>query len=39
MAEIKHVGTFYGQCSELCGGMHGYMPITIQAVNMDEFHE
>ena len=35
--EIKGPGYFYGQCSELCGGMHGYMPINIQAVDMDEF--
>lgn len=35
--EIKRPGYFYGQCSELCGGMHGYMPINIQAVNMDDF--
>ena len=37
--EIKRPGYFYGQCSELCGNMHGYMPINIQAVNLDEFKE
>jgi len=25
-------GTFYGQCSELCGVGHGFMPITVQVV-------
>jgi cytochrome c oxidase subunit 2 len=35
--EIKRPGYFYGQCSELCGGLHGYMPINIHAVHMDEF--
>ena len=22
-------GTFYGQCSELCGVLHGFMPICV----------
>jgi heme/copper-type cytochrome/quinol oxidase subunit 2 len=26
---IKRLGTFYGQCSEICGLNHGFMPITI----------
>lgn len=25
-------GSFYGQCSELCGVLHGFMPITIQFI-------
>ena len=25
-------GSFYGQCSELCGVLHGYMPIAIKFV-------
>lgn len=29
---IKRAGLFYGQCSELCGFGHGFMPIVIQAV-------
>ena len=28
---------YYGQCSELCGPGHGFMPITIKAVSADEF--
>jgi heme/copper-type cytochrome/quinol oxidase subunit 2 len=35
--EIKRPGHFYGQCSELCGYMHGYMPIHIHAVNITDF--
>jgi len=35
--EIKHLGFFYGQCSELCGPLHGFMPIVIQAVSVEEF--
>ncbi|MEC9347024.1 MAG: cytochrome c oxidase subunit II [Pseudomonadota bacterium] len=30
-------GTYYGQCSELCGQNHGFMPIMIKAVSKDEF--
>jgi cytochrome c oxidase subunit 2 len=29
---IKKQGVFYGQCSELCGVNHGFMPIVIRAV-------
>jgi cytochrome c oxidase subunit 2 len=34
---VQRPGTYYGQCSELCGVNHGYMPITIQAVERAEF--
>ena len=30
-------GIFYGQCSELCGTNHGYMPIEVRAVSEDKF--
>mgnify|MGYP002857384659 CR=1 FL=1 len=30
-------GTFYGQCSELCGEFHGFMPIAVDVVSRDEF--
>ncbi|GAB3131727.1 cytochrome c oxidase subunit II [Novispirillum itersonii] len=30
-------GTFYGQCSELCGVNHGFMPIAVRAVSAEEF--
>ena len=30
-------GIFYGQCSELCGVNHGYMPIEVHVVSEDEF--
>lgn len=30
-------GVYYGQCSELCGSKHGYMPIAVEALPMDEF--
>jgi cytochrome c oxidase subunit 2 len=35
---IKRPGTFYGQCSELCGVNHGFMPIKIKAMPFEEFY-
>nr|YP_009529006.1 cytochrome c oxidase subunit II [Ichthyoxenos japonensis]ATO58521.1 cytochrome c oxidase subunit 2 [Ichthyoxenos japonensis] len=32
-------GLFYGQCSEICGANHSFMPITIESVNMNDFIE
>ncbi len=34
---IDRPGTYYGQCSELCGIRHGFMPIMVKAVSKDEF--
>ena len=34
---INREGIFYGQCSEICGINHGFMPIVIQAVSKDLF--
>jgi cytochrome c oxidase subunit 2 len=30
-------GTFYGQCSEICGVWHGFMPIVVEAVASPDF--
>nr|YP_010323271.1 cytochrome c oxidase subunit 1-subunit 2 fusion protein [Leptophyton benayahui]UKP88406.1 cytochrome c oxidase subunit 1-subunit 2 fusion protein [Leptophyton benayahui] len=35
----KRPGIFYGQCSELCGANHSFMPIAIEAVSMEKFLE
>jgi cytochrome c oxidase subunit 2 len=35
---IEEPGIYYGQCSELCGARHGYMPIAVEAVPMDKFN-
>lgn len=32
-------GTFYGQCSELCGQRHAFMPITVRVVSREEFDQ
>ena len=34
---IKEPGVYYGQCSELCGARHGYMPIAVEALPPAEF--
>jgi cytochrome c oxidase subunit II len=34
---IEQPGTYYGQCSELCGANHAFMPITIEAVSPEAF--
>lgn len=34
---IKREGLFLGQCSEICGINHGFMPIAIKAVSPDTF--
>lgn len=34
---IKEPGVYYGQCSELCGARHGYMPIVVEALPPAEF--
>jgi cytochrome c oxidase subunit II len=34
---IEEPGTYYGQCRELCGDLHAYMPIMIKAVTKEEF--
>ncbi|MGV8832390.1 MAG: cytochrome c oxidase subunit II [Devosia sp.] len=33
----RETGIFYGQCSELCGKDHAFMPIAIRVVSKDEF--
>nr|YP_009000558.1 cytochrome c oxidase subunit II [Hyperolius marmoratus]BAO42913.1 chytochrome c oxidase subunit II [Hyperolius marmoratus] len=36
---ISHPGLYYGQCSEICGANHSYMPIVIEALPIKEFME
>ena len=35
--KAEREGVFYGQCSELCGAYHGFMPITIEVVSKGAF--
>ena len=32
-------GTYYGQCSELCGIKHAFMPITVKVVSEEDYKE
>ena len=34
---INEPGVYYGQCSELCGDYHAFMPIKIEAVSKEDF--
>jgi cytochrome c oxidase subunit 2 len=34
---IKREGVYYGQCSEICGINHGFMPIVVRAVLPSKF--
>lgn len=36
---ITQEGVYYGQCSEICGTGHGFMPITIEAVSKEKFDQ
>mgnify|MGYP001429263858 FL=1 len=35
--KADRTGTFYGQCSELCGIKHAFMPITVNVVTEEEY--
>ena len=34
---IKRKGIFFGQCSELCGVQHGFMPIVIESISYEDY--
>lgn len=31
------IGTYYGQCSELCGKEHGFMPVVVKVVSDEDY--
>lgn len=35
--QVDKAGTYRGQCKELCGKGHGYMPVVVDAVPMEEY--
>jgi len=37
--KADRTGTFYGQCSELCGIKHAFMPITVNVVSEEDYNE
>ena len=36
--KADRIGTYYGQCSELCGIKHAFMPITVNVVSEQEYN-
>ena len=34
---LKREGVFYGQCSEICGANHGFIPIVVEGVSLDDY--
>jgi cytochrome c oxidase subunit 2 len=34
---IEHEGTYFGECNQICGINHAFMPIKIRAVSKEEF--
>ena len=34
---INRAGVFYGQCSEICGANHSFIPIAVESINIDSF--
>ncbi len=36
---VANEGVYYGQCSELCGARHGFMPIAVEVVSKQRFDE
>jgi cytochrome c oxidase subunit 2 len=37
--KAEREGIFYGQCSELCGIKHAFMPITVEVVSQEKYNE
>jgi cytochrome c oxidase subunit II len=37
--KVTHEGVYFGQCSELCGRDHAFMPIAVRAVSPEKFNE
>nr|BAI77199.1 cytochrome c oxidase subunit II [Chaenophryne melanorhabdus] len=36
---VSRPGVFYGQCSEICGANHSFMPIVVEAVPLEHFED
>ena len=35
---VKRLGVFFGQCSEICGVNHGFMPIAVLSIPSSQFY-
>jgi cytochrome c oxidase subunit 2 len=36
-AKVDRPGVYFGQCSQLCGARHGFMPIAVEATSQEKF--
>jgi cytochrome c oxidase subunit 2 len=36
---VEHAGTYYGECNQICGVNHAFMPIEVKAVAKPEFEK
>ena len=37
--DADKTGVYFGQCSELCGARHGFMPINVEVVTPQQFEQ
>jgi cytochrome c oxidase subunit 2 len=37
--KVDKEGTYYGQCTQICGDRHGYMPIEVHAVSKEKYKQ
>ena len=37
--KVNETGTYRGQCTELCGRDHGFMPVVVEVVEKGEFEQ
>jgi len=37
--QIETIGTYRGQCAELCGKDHGFMPVVVEAIAKEQFNQ
>lgn len=38
VSQASNLGVYYGQCSEICGVSHGFMPIKINVVSLSDYY-
>jgi cytochrome c oxidase subunit II len=37
--KVEKTGVYYGQCNQICGARHGYMPITVEVVSKEAYDQ
>jgi cytochrome c oxidase subunit II len=37
--KVEKTGVYYGQCNQICGARHGYMPITVEVVSKEAYEQ